>query len=162
MIALAKRQFVKVGPAEWQGAAMLEPTLALQTAVRTALVNSADLTGIVPANSIRSGSTRPDKLPSVILSGVATQMTEYRGFMSQARAAQCLLDIHVWALDDGIDTAWQIGFAVCNALMNAPATDSFVIDEWEKPSVRWMRDPDPEKSLCHGVVSLSAIVRWKV
>jgi len=139
---------------------MLEPTLALQTAVRAALVNSPDLTGIVPAKSIRSGSTRPDKLPSVILSGVATQNLGYAA--GSQYVARCLLDLHVWAVDDGIDTAWQIGFAVCNALRDAPQPDGFAIDEWEKPSVRWMRDPDPEKSLCHGVVSLSAIVRWKV
>ncbi|QNQ63105.1 DUF3168 domain-containing protein [Brucella sp. 6810] len=139
---------------------MLEPTLALQTAVRTALINTPDLTALVEPRNIRSGSTRPDNLPCLILSGIASEHLGYAAGLQQV--ARVLLDLHIWALDDGIDTAWQIGFAACNCLFDAPPTDGFAIDEWHRPAVRWMRDPDPEKSLCHGVVSLEAIIRWRL
>lgn len=139
---------------------MIEPTLALQTAVRSALIASPNLTALVPVNHIRSGSTRPDKLPCVVLRGIATNNLghSYNGQF----LARCLMDLHVWAIDDGRDTAWQIGFAVCNALRDAPETDGFSIDEWEFPTVRWLRDPDPDVSYCHGVISLNAVVRWKL
>lgn len=139
---------------------MIEPNLALQTAIRSALIVSPDVTALVPANHIRSGSTRPDKLPCVLLSGVATQNLGYSA--SNQFLARCLIDLHVWAVDDGKDTAWQIGFAVCNALRDMPVTDGYAIDEWEFPMVRWLRDPNPDVSFCHGVVSLNAVVRWSI
>ncbi|MBK3745816.1 DUF3168 domain-containing protein [Paraburkholderia aspalathi] len=139
---------------------MIEPTLALQTAIRSALLASGNVTALVPANHIRSGSTRPDSLPCVILSGVSTQNL---GHASGGQyLARCLIDLHVWAIDDGHDTAWQIGFAVCNALRDAPEAADFGIDDWSVPTVRWMRDPDPDKSYCHGVISLEAVVRWSI
>lgn len=139
---------------------MLEPTLALQIAVREKLISTPDLTALVDARNIRSGSMRPDNLPCLILTAISTGNLGYAA--GNQYAAQCLLDLHVWALDDGKDAAWQIGFAACNALRDAPETSGFSIDEWEKPVVRWMRDPDPDKNLCHGIISLNAIIRWRL
>ncbi len=51
------------------------------------------------------------------------------------------LDLHIWALEDGADTAKAIGFAVMNALKQAPAADGFAIDDFALPSIAWMRDP---------------------
>lgn len=139
---------------------MLEPTLALQTAVRAALINSPAVTALVPAEHIRSGSTRPDELPCIILSGIVTE--NLGRVVGGQYAAQCLIQLHIWATEDGEDTAQQIGFAVFNALLDAPATDGFLIVDWQEHAVRWMRDPDQSKSLSHGIVSLQAVIQWRL
>ncbi|PRA89068.1 hypothetical protein CQ054_02770 [Ochrobactrum sp. MYb29] len=139
---------------------MIEPSLALQAAINAALTDSAEVAALVDPMNIRSGTTRPDELPCIIISPVTTQNLGYAS--GNQKTARILLDVHIWAEDDGIDTAWKIGFAVCNALYDAPRpTDSFVFAEWEKPLVRWMRDPDPARALCHGVVSINAVLMWK-
>ncbi|MHA6646413.1 tail completion protein gp17, partial [Mesorhizobium sp. A623] len=103
-------------------------------------------------------STRPDKLPSIIMAGGQTV------FLGNAAGAQYVarvfLDLHIWALEDGADTAKAIGFAVCNALKEAPNAAGFGFDEFSLPAVRWMRDPDPDKSYTHGVITVEAVMRW--
>lgn len=137
---------------------MIEPTLALQTAIRAALIAIPAVTALVPADRILSGSTRPDKLPSVIMAGGQTI------FLGNAAGSQYVarvfLDIHIWALEDGADTAKAIGFAVCNVLKEAPAATGFSFDDFGLPAVRWMRDPDPDKAYTHGVITVEAVMRW--
>lgn len=139
---------------------MIEPSLALQAGIRSALIGSATVTDYVPATQIRAGSTRPDKVPCIILGDA---QTEFLGNASGAQyTARVFLDVHVWAQDDGADAAKAIGFAVCNTLKNAPACPDCEIDEFDLPAVRWMRDPDPDLSYCHGVISVEAVIRWGV
>ncbi|AKI01432.1 Protein of unknown function (DUF3168) [Hoeflea sp. IMCC20628] len=139
---------------------MIEPTLALQSAIRSALTASPDVTALVPADHIRSGSTRPEKLPTIIMSNGRTM------FLGNASGSQyiarVLLDLHIWALEDGADTAQAIGFAVCTTLKTAPDAADFSFDEFSLPAVRWMRDPDPDLSYTHGVVAIEAVIRWTV
>lgn len=137
---------------------MIEPTLALQTAIGNALVASSAVTALVPADHIRGGSTRPDNLPSIIMSG---GQTIFLGHAAGSQyVARVFLDIHIWALEDGADTAKAIGFAVCNVLKEALAATGFSFDEFGLPAVRWMRDPDPDKSYTHGVITVEAVMRW--
>ncbi|WP_265519492.1 DUF3168 domain-containing protein [Nitratireductor luteus] len=137
---------------------MIEPTLALQTAIRSALIASSEVAALVPAAHIRAGSTRPDNLPSIIMSG---GQTIFLGNASGSQyIARVFLDLHVWALEDGSDTAKAIGFAVCNTLKEAPDAAGFSFDEFGLPAVRWMRDPDPEISYTHGVLTVEAVMRW--
>ena len=76
--------------------------------------------------------------------------------------ARVFLDLHVWALEDGADTAKAIGFAVCNTLKEAPDAAGFSFDEFGLPAVRWMRDPDPEQAYAHGVLTVEAVMRWSI
>lgn len=140
---------------------MLDPVLAFQTAVRAALVASPDILALVQADQIRAGATRPDRLPSVILSDAKT---EFLGCAAGSqRLARVYLMLHVWALEDGADTARQIGAAVYQALQFGPAdTVEISVDDWQQPRVVWLRDPKPELSLTHGVMTLEAVVRWRV
>lgn len=140
---------------------MLDPALAFQTAVRAALVASPEVLALMPADHIRAGSTRPDKLPSVIL---ADAQTEFLGCASGSqRLARVFLTLHVWAQEDGADTARQIGAAVYQVLEFGPADAAGItLDEWQRPRVVWLRDPKPELSLTHGVMTLEAVVRWRV
>ncbi len=139
---------------------MIEPTLALQSAIRSTLMASPDVAEHVPASHIRAGSTRPDKMPAIIMSN---GMTVFLGNASGPQyTARVFLDLHIWALEDGADTAKAIGFAVCNALKLAPNTEGFAIDAFSLPAVRWMRDPDPDKTYTHGVITVEAVIRWSV
>ena len=139
---------------------MIEPTLALQTAIRSALLASPDVMALVPADQIRAGSSRPDKLPAIMMAGGQSKLL---GIAAGSQyAARAILDIHVWAIEDGADTAKAIGFAACNVLKDAPASTDMTIDEWQKPAVRWMRDPDPELAYTHGVLTVECVMRWQV
>ncbi|ATG46378.1 hypothetical protein CEW89_01625 [Celeribacter ethanolicus] len=140
---------------------MLDPVLGLQTAIRQTLIAAPDLTALVDAKNIRAGGGRPDNLPSVLFSNA---QTEYLGRTAGSqRAARVFLTTHIWAQEDGADTARQIGAAVFDALEFGPnANGEIFVDEWHKPSVVWGRDPQPNLTLTHGAMSLEAVIRWKV
>ena len=140
---------------------MLDPALALQTAIRAALVATPDVLALVPADHIRAGATRPDKMPSIVL---ADAQTEFLGCASGSqRLARVFLTLHMWAQEDGADTARQIGAAVYQALeFGPPDSAGIAVDDWQLPRMVWLRDPKPELSLTHGVMTLEAVVRWRV
>ncbi len=136
----------------------LEPSLTLQTAIRGHLVALPVLTALVPAEHIRAGSTRPEKLPAIMIANGTTQ------FLGRAAGGQYVarvfLDLHIWAIEDGLDAAKTIGGVVADALRDAPAGDGFAIDEWALTRIVWPRDPDPKYG--HGVVSVEAAIRWVI
>lgn len=137
---------------------MLEPTLAFQDAIAAALVASPDVLALVPVAHIRAGSTRPDKTPCIILAGVQSQ---YLGRAEGSQhVARVFLDLHVWAQEDGTETAKAIGMAVLQTLIDAPAGAGFAVDEYATPRTIWMRDPQPDLAYTHGVMTLEAIIRW--
>lgn len=139
---------------------MIEPTLALQTAIRAALIGAPAVAALVPAEHIRAGSTRPDKTPCII---ITSGQTIFLGNASGSQyVARVYLDLHIWALEDGADTAKAIGFAVSNVLKEAPDAAGFSFDDFGRPSIRWMRDPEPDKSYTHGVLTVEAVMRWSV
>jgi hypothetical protein len=69
------------------------------------------------------------------------------------------IDVHIWAFEDGADMARQIGGAVTGALWDSPIPVQD-INEYERPSFKYIRDPDPEKAHAHGVGTVEAVVRW--
>ncbi|MGR9434784.1 DUF3168 domain-containing protein [Rhizobium leguminosarum] len=139
---------------------MIEPSLALQATIGNALAADAAVTALVDPDNIRGGSMRPEDFPCILMGG---GHTEFLGHASGSQyVARVSCDLHVWALEDGADTAKAVGFAVMNALKEAPAAEGFSIDEFALPSVAWMRDPDPKQSYCHGVMTVEAVMRWSV
>jgi hypothetical protein len=142
------------------GQAMIEPTLALQIAIGDALEAAPAITALVDPVNIRSGSTRPDDLPAIIM---ANGQTIFLGNAAGSQyVARVFLDVHVWALEDGANAAKAIGFAVCNVLKEAPTAAGFSFDEFGMPAIRWMRDPEPEKAFTHGILTVEAVMRWSV
>ena len=104
---------------------MIEPSLALQTAVRGTLLAHPAVTDLVQPERIRAGSTRPDKFPCVVLSGASTQ---YLGRASgDQHLARVNVDLNIWAIEDGPDTAKAIGFAVSRALIGMADEQ----DDWQ-------------------------------
>lgn len=135
---------------------MFEPTLALQTAIRTALVASSDVTALVPAGQIRAGSTRPDKTPAIIMSDGNTSL-HGQGYTSQ-RVAWVYIDLHIWTLNAGQDTAKHIAGAVMSALDKPLNFEGCHCDHFRITTSRFPRDPDPAYG--HGVLSVEALIRW--
>lgn len=137
---------------------MITPDIEFQTQIRSALIASSEVTGLVPVDHIRAGSTRPDKLPCVIM---ANPQTVNLGRSGDWYVTRVYLDLHIWALEDGADMARQIGAAVAHVLWDAPECVENDIGAYERPSFNYMRDPDPDKAYCHGVATVSGVVRWR-
>jgi hypothetical protein len=136
---------------------MIEPTLALQTAIRTRLLDTPAVLSLVPADHIRSGSTRPDKSPTIIMSDGTVELMG-QGYTAQ-RLAWVYLDLHVWDLENGPDAAKAIAFAVSNALDTPPAFEGCECDHFWITRAVYPRDPKPEVG--HGVLSVEALIRWR-
>ncbi|WP_457586099.1 DUF3168 domain-containing protein [Ensifer canadensis] len=138
---------------------MLEPTLALQTAIRARLLNKSEVTALVPADHIRSGSTRPDKTPCIIMSDGNTALHGH-DYTAQ-RAAWVYLDLHIWTLDAGQDAAKEIAGTVMAALdkRNLQIEGGYC-DHFKVTASRFPRDPDPAYG--HGILSVEAFIRWIV
>lgn len=136
---------------------MIEPTLALQTAIRSRLLDMPDVVALVPADHIRSGSTRPDKTPCIIMSDGNTTLhgNDYRA----QSAAWIYLDLHVWTLDAGQDAAKEIAGTIHAALSkyNLPIEGGYC-DHFKVTGSRFPCDPDPAYG--HGVLSVEALIRW--
>lgn len=139
---------------------MIDPSVEFQTAIRAALIGDPAVGALVPADHIRAGSTRPDKLPTVIM---ANPQTINLGRTSGGDyLTRVYIDLHVWAVEDGADMARQIGGAVALALWDAPASQEVGIDEYSRPSFAYRNDPDPERAQCHGVATVEGVIRWRV
>lgn len=136
---------------------MIEPVLALQTAIRTRLINKPEVVALVPADRIRAGSTRPDKTPCITMSDGNTTLhgNDYRA----QSAAWVYLDLHVWTLDAGQDAAKEIAGTAAAALSkyNLPI-DGGYCDHFQLMAIRHVRDPNPAYG--HAVLSVEALIRW--
>ena len=139
---------------------MIDPSLEFQTAVRAQLITNQYVGALVPADHVRAGSTRPDKLPTIIMA--SPQLVHLGRASGGAFLSRVFIDLHIWALEDGADMARQIGAAASVALWDAPASDTVGIDAYERPSFNYMRDPDPERAYCHGVGTVEGVIRWRV
>lgn len=137
---------------------MIEPTLALQTAIRTALVNTPDVVALVPADHIRAGSTRPEKTPCIIMSDGNTSLHGH-DYTAQ-RTAWVYLDLHIWTLDAGQDAVKKIAGTVTATLDKSLDFEGCDCDHFRVTASRFPRDPDPAYG--HGVLSVEALIRWIV
>lgn len=138
---------------------MIAPDVTFQTAVRAALIDNAAVAALVQPDHIRAGSTRPDKLPSIIL---ADPQTINLGRSGEWFITRVFLDLHIWALEDGADMARQIGATVAAALWDSPVATENDTLTYVRPSFTYMRDPDPERAFCHGVGTVEGVIRWRV
>jgi hypothetical protein len=135
---------------------MIDPTVALRTAIRSKLIATPAVTALVPANNIRAGSTQPDKTPAIIMSNGNTSLHGH-DYTAQ-RAAWVYLDLHVWTLDAGPDAAQEIAFATIQALDGELAIAGGYCDHFRVTGAVYPRDPDP--CYGHAVLSVEALIRW--
>lgn len=138
---------------------MVDPVEAFQTTLRKTLVDNPDVSALVQPDNIRAGSTVPANFPSVILANPQTVN------LGRAAGGQFLtriyFDLHIWALDQGANTATHIGATITNALWDVPEAATLMIQEYTRPDFTFMRDPDPDRAYCHGVGTVDAVVMWR-
>jgi hypothetical protein len=134
---------------------MSEPSLALQTAIRSRLIASPHVMELVDAKHIRDGDTRPEAFPSIILGAGQVVVA---GHYSKYRNVTCYLDLHIWAEGDGLEKTKALGGAVWNAIGRDIAVPGFdLTDGIHVERSIYMRDP----SGCgHAVVSLRALMGY--
>ncbi|MDN3711711.1 DUF3168 domain-containing protein [Paracoccus cavernae] len=125
---------------------MIEPSLALQTAVGDALAATAGVVAHVAPERIRAGVIRPETMPAILL-GAGNVDVLGRASGGQV-VAEVRMMLHLWAVDDGSDVAQEIAGAVLLALMDAPPAEGFAFDEWERPALAWV----PEALALAGVL----------
>nr|WP_321457429.1 DUF3168 domain-containing protein [uncultured Cohaesibacter sp.] len=138
---------------------MFEPVIALQAAMRSALVNSPDVLLLVDADSIRAGSTRPDTTPCIIMSGGTTELNghDYRA----QRNAWVNMDLHVWTFGKGQAMAHDIIGAIMHALDNQDLqVDGGYCDHFRTVTTHFIRDPDPDYG--HAILKVEAFIRWMI
>lgn len=138
---------------------MIEPSLALQTAVRAALIASPDLVQHVAPERIRAGSIRPERMPAIVLAPARVDL------LGRASGGQIVAEVramlHIWTVEDGSERAQAVAGAVLAALIDAPPALGVQIDEWDRPQLAWLPDPDPTRPHAHGAVALRAVLRWR-
>ena len=133
---------------------MTEPSLALQTAIRSRLISHADLTALVPADSILSRSSRPEIFPCILISdGQTAYAGNYEDFYDTA-----FTDLHVWTREEGTEQVKTIVGAMRSALpTGAWPVSGFTVPNVKITSARFIRDPDNLHS--HAIVTVEAIMR---
>lgn len=132
---------------------MIEPTLALQKAIRAKLIADGTVTGLVGANSIFDGRTRPDDFPCVIIGdgqSVLERITYTR------KHARLYLDAHVWTNEAGLHDVKTIAGAVSNALALAPEIEEHKLIDFLISGTQFLRDPAKEYG--HAVIKIEALV----
>ncbi len=138
---------------------MIEPSLALQTAVGDALAATPGVVAHVAPARIRAGVIRPEIMPAILLGAGNVEV------LGRAPAGQIVAEVrmmlHLWAVDDGSDVAQEVAGAMLLALMEAPPADGFSFDEWDRPAMAWVPDPDPAQSHSHAAIKLRAVLRWR-
>jgi len=130
-----------------------EPSLALQTAIRSRLIASSAVTGLVPASAIVDRNSTP-VLDNAILIGEG--MTLADDGLARTRH-EAFADLHIWRKESGLVGAKQVAGAIRAALSDGPMTvGGFHVADLRIASSRFIRDPGGQHS--HGIVSLVARV----
>jgi hypothetical protein len=134
---------------------MIEPSLALQTAIYERLVADADVLALVDAANIRDGATRPDHFPSIIVGDGQTLLEgdQYAGWLN----VTAHLDLHIWTFEEGLTGAKGIAGTVWRSLMPKLAVPGWQLTNGHHvEGIRYLRDPS--QSHGHAVVSVSAFM----
>lgn len=131
----------------------MEPTLDLQTTIRSRLINDAAVTALVPAGAILDRHTRPE-LDRLITIGEGQHFAadSYNSFHERV-----FLTVHVWVRADDFAMCKAIADAVRRALRGTPWHASGHVVHGATISTRFLRDPEGEYA--HGVVSIDAVLQ---
>lgn len=137
----------------------MTPDMELQRAVRLALIDAEGVVEHITPERIRAGSIRPETMPAILLAPVEVEIL---GRASGGQVvAEASMKLHVWTAAVDASLAQQITSAAMLALMDAPRAEGFDFDQWERPVMAWVPDPDPALSCAHAVISLRAVMRWR-
>lgn len=133
----------------------MEPSIALQAAIRARFVSSSAVTALVPAANILDRNGTPALFPCILI-GEAQSLP---GGDLARRFREVFFDLHIWAKEPGTMQGKFVASAMQEALKdtvwNIPGID---VADLHIASTVFMRDPGGQHS--HTVMKLSAIV-WE-
>lgn len=132
-----------------------EPSLALQTAIRSRLVNTPAVVALVAPEHIIEGPARPNHFPSVIFDGGQTSLAGRAGTW---RHVWVYLDLHIWTLEGGTEDARAIANKIDRALVAPLDVPGFQLIDGNLTVTgsRFLRDPNELHG--HGIVSVAAFL----
>jgi hypothetical protein len=127
--------------------------LALQKAIRGALVGRSALVALVPASAILDRNARPNPSPSIILG----ETQEAEGSAVKGDHVKIYHTLHVWLEEPSLVGVRRIGWEIRQAIRagRVALEGGFSLAGWST-TARYMRDPDGKTS--HGVVTVSALI----
>lgn len=130
---------------------MIDPSLALQGAIRARLVASSAVTSIIPAGAIVDRNATPMLDHSIVIgegtSGPDAGIARNRHIV--------VADLHIWRKEPSLVGAKQVVGAIREALSDGPlAVAGYHVADLRIASTRFLRDPGGQHS--HGVISLEA------
>jgi hypothetical protein len=131
---------------------MVEPSLAVQIAIRSALVASVSITDMVPASRIFDRTTRPEIMPCIIVGDGQTVNESTTLSRSHVRV---FADVHIWTQETGLETVKTITGNARAALRAKPAIDGFHVVDWKVTRTRFLRDPG---DYGHAIVTVETLV----
>lgn len=130
----------------------MSASLALQKAIRGALIARPDLLALVPALNILDRNARPNPRPSIILG----ECQEVAGELATGGDVDISADLHIWIEEPSLTKSRLVGWEIRQALRaRVQLAAGFHLAGWEV-SARHLRDPDGLTS--HGVVTVRARV----
>ncbi len=134
----------------------MDPSLALQRAVRARMIAASAVTALVPASAILDRRSRPEVFPCIILGeGISRHADRYATFFDHI-----ITDIHVFTTEPGLADAKTIVGAMREAMRDAPCpwqSDGYAFLQVVIATTRFMRDPDAEHG--HAVITIEAILQ---
>jgi hypothetical protein len=131
---------------------MAEPSIAVQIAIRSALVASASIIDMVPASRIFDRTTRPEIMPCVIVGDGHTVNESTTLSRSHVRV---FADVHIWTQETGLETVKTIAGNVARALRTKPAIAGFHVVDWKVTGTRFLRDPG---DYGHAIITVETLV----
>lgn len=131
----------------------MEPTLAIQRAIRARLISDSAVTALVPVDRIFDGEWNTENLPCIIIGeGNVNYSDEYQSFHEDV-----FLDIHIWSDEEATEDCKLIAHAVRNALKETPWTaDGFTV-HGITVKARFYRDKD--SGAASSVLSADAVLQ---
>lgn len=130
---------------------MIEPALALQSAIRSRLVAASAVTSLVPATSILDRNSRPEGFPCILLGEGQTVPDD--GIARNRH--ESFLDLHIWTEEAGTVAVKSIAQAIRTSLFDAVwSIPGLHVADMHITSARFMRDPDGLHA--HAVIAISA------
>jgi len=132
----------------------MEPTLAIQRAIRARLIGDSAVTALVSAERIFDGEWNTENLPAIIIGeGNVNYSDEYQSWHEDV-----FLDIHIWGDGEASEDVKTIAGAVRAALKEAPwAAAGFIVHGITVARARFYRDDDSRAAA--GVLSVDAILQ---
>lgn len=132
----------------------VEPSLAIQRAIRARLIADPAVTALVPAERIFDGRWRTEQLPCIIIGeGNVLYSNEYETYHDEA-----YLDVHVWVREEGFELAKEITGVIRASLKQAPWTaEGHIVCGVTVSKARFIRGKDAENA--HAIISVDAIMQ---